>query len=54
MNEPEFFLFLPQMRLPFPALVERARIAETAGFRGVALMDHLAPPLAEAMPCTRL
>lgn len=44
---PQFHLFLPQMRLGFDALVERARAAEAAGFDGIALMDHLAPPMAE-------
>ena len=43
----DFRLFLPQMRLPLPDMVERARVAEAAGFGGIALMDHLAPPLAE-------
>jgi alkanesulfonate monooxygenase SsuD/methylene tetrahydromethanopterin reductase-like flavin-dependent oxidoreductase (luciferase family) len=42
-----YFLFLPQMRMPVEAIVERARAAEAAGFEGIALMDHLAPPLAE-------
>jgi alkanesulfonate monooxygenase SsuD/methylene tetrahydromethanopterin reductase-like flavin-dependent oxidoreductase (luciferase family) len=42
-----FHLFLPQMRMPVDAVVERARAAEAAGFEGVALMDHLAPPLAD-------
>jgi alkanesulfonate monooxygenase SsuD/methylene tetrahydromethanopterin reductase-like flavin-dependent oxidoreductase (luciferase family) len=41
-----FHLFLPQMRMPLDAIVERARAAEAAGFEGVALMDHLAPPMA--------
>jgi alkanesulfonate monooxygenase SsuD/methylene tetrahydromethanopterin reductase-like flavin-dependent oxidoreductase (luciferase family) len=41
-----FHLFLPQMRMPVDAVVERARAAEAAGFEGIALMDHLAPPLA--------
>ena len=41
-----FHLFLPQMRMPVDALVARARAAEAAGFEGIALMDHLAPPLA--------
>ncbi|MGH9232657.1 MAG: LLM class flavin-dependent oxidoreductase, partial [Acidimicrobiales bacterium] len=51
-----FHLFLPQMRMPVDAIVERALAAEAAGFEGLALMDHLAPPLAaehdmwEAMP----
>lgn len=44
---PEFHLFLPQMRLSFDAMVQRARAAEAAGFEGIALMDHLAPPMAE-------
>jgi alkanesulfonate monooxygenase SsuD/methylene tetrahydromethanopterin reductase-like flavin-dependent oxidoreductase (luciferase family) len=43
----EFHLFLPQMRMTHDAIVERARAAETAGFEGVAFMDHLAPPLAD-------
>lgn len=43
----EFHLFLPQMRMDFPSLVERARTAERSGFAGLAMMDHLAPPLAE-------
>ena len=41
-----FHLFLPQMRMPLDAIVERAQAAESAGFEGIALMDHLAPPLA--------
>ena len=41
-----FHLFLPQMRMPLDAMVERAQAAEAAGFEGMALMDHLAPPLA--------
>jgi alkanesulfonate monooxygenase SsuD/methylene tetrahydromethanopterin reductase-like flavin-dependent oxidoreductase (luciferase family) len=41
-----FHLFLPQMRMPVDAIVERALAAEAAGFEGLALMDHLAPPLA--------
>jgi alkanesulfonate monooxygenase SsuD/methylene tetrahydromethanopterin reductase-like flavin-dependent oxidoreductase (luciferase family) len=41
-----FHLFLPQMRMPLDAIVDRALAAEAAGFEGIALMDHLAPPLA--------
>lgn len=48
MPRAEFHLFLPQMRMTMPALVERARAAEAAGFTGMALMDHFAPPMAEA------
>ncbi len=44
---PEFHLYLPQMRLTMDAMVEKARVAEAAGFIGMAGMDHLAPPLAE-------
>lgn len=43
-------LFLPQMRLGPEALAERAAAAEAAGFAGLALMDHLAPPMAEDQP----
>ncbi len=46
----EFYLFLPQMRMELPALVERAQAAEAAGFTGMALMDHLAPPMALDQP----
>ncbi len=41
-----FHLFLPQMRMSLDAMVQRALAAEEAGFEGIALMDHLAPPLA--------
>jgi alkanesulfonate monooxygenase SsuD/methylene tetrahydromethanopterin reductase-like flavin-dependent oxidoreductase (luciferase family) len=43
---PAFHLFLPQMRMTYDAIVERALAAEAAGFEGIAFMDHLAPPLA--------
>lgn len=46
----EFNLFLPQMRLSFDQIVERARTAEAAGFVGMTGMDHLAPPMAEDQP----
>jgi alkanesulfonate monooxygenase SsuD/methylene tetrahydromethanopterin reductase-like flavin-dependent oxidoreductase (luciferase family) len=46
----EFHLFLPQMRMSPAELVERAQAAEAAGFAGVALMDHLAPPQALDQP----
>ena len=46
----EFFVFLPQMRMGLDVLLERARAAEAAGFDGLALMDHLAPPLALDQP----
>lgn len=43
-------LFLPQMRMSLEAMVSKAQAAEAAGFGGVALMDHLAPPLADDQP----
>lgn len=46
----QFHLFLPQMRMPHEAIVERSLAAEAAGFDGIAFMDHLAPPLAEHQP----
>lgn len=46
----EFWVFLPQMRMTMEQLVERARVAEQAGFSGMAGMDHLAPPMAESSP----
>jgi alkanesulfonate monooxygenase SsuD/methylene tetrahydromethanopterin reductase-like flavin-dependent oxidoreductase (luciferase family) len=46
----EFWLYLPQMRLSMRDIVLRAQTAEAAGFAGIAGMDHLAPPGAEASP----
>jgi alkanesulfonate monooxygenase SsuD/methylene tetrahydromethanopterin reductase-like flavin-dependent oxidoreductase (luciferase family) len=46
----QFFLYLPQMRLSFNRLVAAARSAEAAAFDGMAGMDHLSPPLADAQP----
>ncbi len=43
----QFHLYLPQMRFTAAAIVERAQAAEAAGFDGIAIMDHLAPPQAE-------
>jgi alkanesulfonate monooxygenase SsuD/methylene tetrahydromethanopterin reductase-like flavin-dependent oxidoreductase (luciferase family) len=40
----QFSLFLPQMRMDFATMIERAQRAEAAGFDGISLMDHLAPP----------
>jgi alkanesulfonate monooxygenase SsuD/methylene tetrahydromethanopterin reductase-like flavin-dependent oxidoreductase (luciferase family) len=47
---PQFFLFLPQMRMDLAAIEERAVVAERSGFDGIAFMDHLAPPGAESHP----
>jgi alkanesulfonate monooxygenase SsuD/methylene tetrahydromethanopterin reductase-like flavin-dependent oxidoreductase (luciferase family) len=49
-GSPQFFVFLPQMRLGIDDLVTRARTAEAHGFTGMAFMDHLAPPMAEDRP----
>ena len=49
-TRPEFWLYLPQMRMTMDQVTERALAAEAAGFAGVAGMDHLAPPGAEALP----
>ena len=46
----DFQLFLPQMRMDLPTITERSSIAAESGFGGVALMDHLAPPMAESQP----
>jgi len=40
----EWFLFLPQVRLDIPAIVERAHVAEASGFDGIAFIDHLETP----------
>jgi alkanesulfonate monooxygenase SsuD/methylene tetrahydromethanopterin reductase-like flavin-dependent oxidoreductase (luciferase family) len=40
----EWFLFLPQVRLDIPAIVERAHVAEATGFDGIAFIDHLETP----------
>ena len=50
MGRPQFFLYLPQMRMEVDAVCDRARAAEASGFDGIAFMDHLAPPLAEDQP----
>lgn len=41
---PRFGVFLPQLRMSFETLLERAQAAEAAGFDSVWLMDHLAAP----------
>src|ERR1700709_1033514 len=48
MTSPEFHVFLPQMRLDFDALVTRALAVEASGFPRLAMMDPLAPPMAES------
>jgi alkanesulfonate monooxygenase SsuD/methylene tetrahydromethanopterin reductase-like flavin-dependent oxidoreductase (luciferase family) len=40
----EWYLFLPQVRLPVADFVERAHQAEASGFDGLAFIDHLEAP----------
>jgi len=40
----EWYLFLPQVRVPVADLVERACRAEASGFDGIAFIDHLEAP----------
>ena len=37
-------LYLPQIRMDFATIEDRARVAEEAGFHSVWFIDHLAPP----------
>jgi alkanesulfonate monooxygenase SsuD/methylene tetrahydromethanopterin reductase-like flavin-dependent oxidoreductase (luciferase family) len=48
---PRFGVFLPQLRMSFAALLERALAAEAAGFDSVWLMDHLAAPALPEADC---
>jgi alkanesulfonate monooxygenase SsuD/methylene tetrahydromethanopterin reductase-like flavin-dependent oxidoreductase (luciferase family) len=41
---PDWYLFMPQVRLPVADIVERSRHAEASGFSGVAFIDHLEAP----------
>jgi alkanesulfonate monooxygenase SsuD/methylene tetrahydromethanopterin reductase-like flavin-dependent oxidoreductase (luciferase family) len=40
----EWYLFLPQVRVPVADIVDRARHAEDSGFTGIAFIDHLEAP----------
>ena len=40
----DWYLFLPQLRLPIADIVERARHSEASGFDGIAFIDHLEAP----------
>ena len=40
----DWYLFLPQVRMPIADIVERSRHAEASGFSGVAFIDHLEAP----------
>ncbi len=40
----EWYLFLPQVRIPVADIVDRAQRAEASGFTGIAFIDHLEAP----------
>lgn len=40
----EWYLFVPQVRLPVADIVDRAQHAEASGFDGIAFIDHLEAP----------
>ncbi|BBX45586.1 LLM class flavin-dependent oxidoreductase [Mycobacterium cookii] len=40
----EWYLFMPQVRVPVADIVERAQCAEASGFTGIAFIDHLEAP----------
>jgi alkanesulfonate monooxygenase SsuD/methylene tetrahydromethanopterin reductase-like flavin-dependent oxidoreductase (luciferase family) len=40
----EWYLFLPQVRIPVTDIVTRAQRAEDSGFDGIAFIDHLEAP----------
>ena len=44
-------LYLPQVRMSWPTIERRVRVAEELGFGSVWLMDHLAAPLAPDFDC---
>lgn len=46
----EWFLYLPQTRIGLDEVVTRARVAEAAGFDGIAFLDHLDTPMAPTAP----
>jgi alkanesulfonate monooxygenase SsuD/methylene tetrahydromethanopterin reductase-like flavin-dependent oxidoreductase (luciferase family) len=46
----EWFLYVPQSRQSIDDLVVRAQTAESAGFDGIAFLDHLETPMAPASP----
>ena len=45
MTRPWFGLYLPQLRMGFDRILERAQAAEAAGFDSLWLMDHFVAPL---------
>jgi alkanesulfonate monooxygenase SsuD/methylene tetrahydromethanopterin reductase-like flavin-dependent oxidoreductase (luciferase family) len=45
-GDPWFGIYLPQLRMPFERILERALAAEAAGFDSIWLMDHFVAPRA--------
>lgn len=50
MAQPQWYLFLSQIRFGMDAIVDRARVAEASGFDGIAFIDHLHAPGAARKP----
>ncbi len=48
---PRFGVFLPQLRMGFEEIAEKARLAEALGYDSVWFMDHLMTPAAPELPC---
>lgn len=48
---PRFGVFLPQLRMSFDELAEKAQLAEALGYDSVWFMDHLMTPAAPELPC---
>lgn len=44
-------LFLPQLRMDFPTIEARVRLADGLGFHSVWFMDHLTPPAGPGYDC---
>ena len=44
-------LFLPQLRMDFPTIEARVRLADEVGFHSVWFMDHLTPPAGPGYDC---
>ena len=44
-------LYLPQTRMDFATIEERARTAEEAGYHSIWFMDHMAPPAGKGLDC---
>ena len=47
----EVGLFLPQLRMDFPTIEARVRLADQLGFHSIWFMDHLTPPAGPGYDC---